>query len=97
MFSATIPEEISTFAKAGLKEYAFIKLDSEYTLSDNNELHFILARQNEKISALIYLLQSFNLQETSIVFAPTKYHVDLLSSLLECFGISNVGIYGKMD
>lgn len=56
MFSATIPEEISTFAKAGLKEYAFIKLDSEYTLSDNNELHFILARQNEKIAALIYLL-----------------------------------------
>ena len=56
MFSANKPEEISTFAKAGLKEYAFIKLDSEYTLSDNNELHYLLARQNKKIVALIYLL-----------------------------------------
>jgi len=27
MFSATIPEELSKFAKAGLKDYIFVKLD----------------------------------------------------------------------
>lgn len=34
MFSATIPEELSQFARAGLREYVFCKLDQEYTLNE---------------------------------------------------------------
>lgn len=41
LFSATIPEELSNFAKVkinkfqiGLKDYIFVRLDNEYTLSD---------------------------------------------------------------
>lgn len=35
--------------------------------------------------------------DSSIVFAPTKYHVDLIAEVLNKFEIENVGIYGKMD
>jgi ATP-dependent RNA helicase DDX54/DBP10 len=44
MFSATIPPELSTFARAGLKDYVFVKLDSEYTLGENLKLNFLLLR-----------------------------------------------------
>ena len=42
LFSATIPEELSNFAKVlfnylkvGLKDYIFVRLDNEYTLSED--------------------------------------------------------------
>ena len=97
MFSATIQEELSTFVKAGLKDYAFVKLDSEYTLSENAALFFIFARQSDKLASLIYILKKIEKDECSIIFAPTKYHVDLISEVLAKFEIRNVGIYGKMD
>ncbi|EGR32929.1 hypothetical protein IMG5_066580 [Ichthyophthirius multifiliis] len=102
MFSATIPEELSSFARAGLKEYVFVKLDSEYTLNENLSLNFLLARNNEKFAILIYLLEkiinySENTENSTIIFASTKYHVDLVSAVLEKFKIENVSIYGKMD
>ena len=97
MFSATIQEELSTFVKAGLKDYAFVKLDSEYTLSENAQLSFIFTRQSDKLGSLIYLLKNLDRNDSSIVFAPTKYHVDLIAEVLNKFEIENVGIYGKMD
>ena len=97
MFSATIQEELSTFVKAGLKDYAFVKLDSEYTISENSELYFIFTRQSDKLAALVYLLKQVQQDECSIIFAPTKYHVDLISEVLTKFEVPNVGIYGKMD
>ena len=44
MFSATIPEELSSFAKAGLKDYTLVKLDKEYYLSEDMALHFIVSK-----------------------------------------------------
>ncbi|KAL4442578.1 hypothetical protein ABPG74_006980 [Tetrahymena malaccensis] len=98
MFSATIPEELSAFARAGLKEYVFVKLDSEFTINENITLNFILTRNNEKIASLVHLLKSvIPAEENSIVFASTKYHVDLICAILDKFNVSNVSIYGKMD
>jgi superfamily II DNA/RNA helicase len=42
-------------------------------------------------------LKTLDKNDSSIVFAPTKYHVDLISEVLNKFEIENVGIYGKMD
>lgn len=98
MFSATIPEELSAFARAGLKEYVFVKLDSEFTINENISLNFVLTRNNEKLASLVHLLKSVIPQtENSIVFASTKYHVDLICALLDKFNLNNVCIYGKMD
>lgn len=98
MFSATIPEELSSFARAGLKEYVFVKLDSEFTINENVSLNFILTRNNEKIASLVHLLKSvIPSEENSIIFASTKYHVDLVCAILDKFNVNNVCIYGKMD
>jgi len=98
MFSATIPEELSAFARAGLKEYVFVKLDSEFTINENITMNFILSRNNEKMASLVYLLKKvIQPEENSIVFASTKYHVDLICAILEKFDVKNVCIYGKMD
>lgn len=98
MFSATIPEELSSFARAGLKEYVFVKLDSEFTINENISLNFVLTRNNEKLASLVHLLKTvLPAEETSIVFASTKYHVDLICAVLDKFGLGNVCIYGKMD
>ncbi len=57
MLSATIPESIKEFAQAGMREYIFLKLDSEYTLSRNVQMHFFRVKTIEKTPLLIYLLQ----------------------------------------
>lgn len=56
LFSATIPEELSNFAKVGLKDYMFVRLDNENYLSENIELHFLISKTQEKFANLLYLL-----------------------------------------
>jgi len=98
LLSATIPEQVSEFAKIGLKDYVFVRLDSEYSIPDTMKLHFFLTKSQTKISSLLYFLkEKHNLTEKTIIFAATRYHVDFLVALLKTFGISSVGIYGKMD
>lgn len=112
LFSATIPEELSHFTRAKLKDYVFCKLDSEYTLSENIKLHFFISRSQEKLASFVFILKNLIKKgEKTIIFASTKYnflnfiiykvysryHVELLVSLLEAFNMRSVGIYGKMD
>jgi len=53
LMSATIPSNLKDFGKAGMREYSFVKLDSEYTLNDNLEMHFLLVKNCEKIPLTI--------------------------------------------
>lgn len=99
MFSATLPQEVSEFAIAGMRDYAFCRLDSDFTLPSNILLHFLICRTTEKIPLLIHLFknQIDSANENTIIFTATSYWVDYLTKLLEIFGVKNVGIYGKMD
>jgi ATP-dependent RNA helicase DDX54/DBP10 len=73
MLSATIPEQVSAFAKVGLKDYVFVKLDSEYTIPDTMKLNFFLTKSNTKLSALLYFIkEKLNLEEKTIIFAATR-------------------------
>ena len=73
LFSATIPEELSNFAKVGLKDYIFVRLDNEYTLSEDIQLHFLVSKPAEKFANLLYILKNFvNKEESSIIFTCTK-------------------------
>jgi len=73
LLSATIPEQVSDFAKVGLKDYVFVKLDSEYTLPDTMKLNFFLTKSNTKLSALLYFIkEKLNLEEKTIIFAATR-------------------------
>lgn len=83
------------FAQVGLKDYIYCKLDKEYQLPDSMQLHFLFVANENKLSALIYLIKS--LPDTCLVFASTRFLVDMLSYALTKFHISCVHIYGKMD
>ena len=99
MFSATLPQEVSEFAIAGMRDYAFCRLDSDFTLPSNILLHFFICRTTEKIPLLIHLFKTAIDcgTENTIIFTATSYWVDYLTQLLDIFGVKNVGIYGKMD
>ncbi len=98
MMSATMQKELQEFAATGIREYAFLQLDKENTVSDKLILHFLVARSAEKYAALIYLLNKVaKPDELTLVFVATKYHVQYLSTLLPLCGLKAMGIYGDMD
>jgi superfamily II DNA/RNA helicase len=57
---------------------------------------FFILRSEEKLPALLFLLEHIVKKGKIIVFASTRYHVDYLLAVMgemyECYGI-----YGKMD
>ena len=77
LFSATMPTAVAEFARAGLKDPEIIRLDAENKISDKLEMAFIRCRDDEKDAALLFLLKS-HIPPTSrsIIFAPTKHHVE---------------------
>lgn len=98
MFSATIPQEVSDFAIAGMRDYAFCRLDNEFTLPDEILQHFFLVRTQEKVPLLVHLFRHIiGKDESTILFTATSYWVDYLVVLLRQFDIEGVGVYGKMD
>ena len=98
MFSATIPEELSMFARAGLRDYVFVKLDKESEIPEKIQLHFFLVKTHEKIAALLYILDHLiKHSDSTMIFCSTRYHVDYYAAVLEKVQISSAVIYGKMD
>lgn len=97
LLSATIPGELSMFASSGLRDYALVKIDSEYKLPDKAVMHFLMCRPDQKVSVLIYILQHFVPQgDRSIIFVSSRFWGDYLDQLLPCFNLSTVCINGKM-
>jgi superfamily II DNA/RNA helicase len=80
-----------------LKDYIYVKLDKEFSLPDSMMVHFLLVANDHKLGALINLLGRIGLTEPIIIFASTKYMVDMVTYALEKFGLTAVNIYGKMD
>lgn len=97
LLSATIPAELSMFASSGLKDFALIKIDSEFKLPDKAVMHFLMCRTEQKTSLLIYTLQHLVKEgEKSIIFVSSRYWGDYLDALLPSFNITSVSINGKM-
>lgn len=97
LLSATIPAEISVFASSGLKDFALVKIDSEFKLPDKAVMHFFMCRTDQKTSLLIYTLQHLIREgERSIIFVSSRYWGDYLDALLPYFDVSSIAINGKM-
>ena len=112
LFSATLPQSLVEFARAGLQSPVLIRLDTESKLSDKLKLAFIQCRIEDKLSILIYLLnniikavknpahesQDSNKQlEQTIIFVATKHHVEFLRELLENLGFFVSYAYSSLD
>ena len=57
LFSATLPESLVEFAKAGLQEPTLVRLDAESKISPDLQSAFFSVKNVEKDGALLYILQ----------------------------------------
>jgi len=98
LFSATLPRLLVDFAKAGLTDPSLIRLDVDSKMSKDLQAAFFSVKRIEKDSALLYLLKHIiKDNESTIVFAATKHHVEYLHELLDKANIDNTYIYGSLD
>jgi ATP-dependent RNA helicase DDX54/DBP10 len=57
LFSATLPQSLVEFARAGLQNPVLIRLDVDTKLSEKLKMAFFQCRVEDKLSILIYLLK----------------------------------------
>ena len=57
LFSATLPQSLVEFARAGLQNPILIRLDVDTKLSEKLKLAFMQCRVEDKLSILVYLLK----------------------------------------
>jgi ATP-dependent RNA helicase DDX54/DBP10 len=98
LFSATISAEVKDFTLAGIKDYRMITVDRDNKLSELLKIHFFIVRSHEKEAALIYTMRErVKINEQTIVFGATRYHVEYLCELAIKCGFKANFIYGAMD
>ena len=79
LFSATLPRLLVDFARAGLKDPTLIRLDTDSRLPDTLKTVYLMMRDEDKYSTLLYLLKDLHVGENlTVVFVPTKHHVEYI-------------------
>ncbi|KAI2801612.1 ATP-dependent RNA helicase ddx54 [Blomia tropicalis] len=98
LFSATLPQLIVDFTKAGLYNPTLIRLDTEGKISENLINIFIGCRNEDKFALLIHLLRDIipNNQQT-VVFLPTRHHIEYLKEILDYLVMPNTYLYSSLD
>lgn len=95
LFSATMPKPIMELSKEFMKNYKLIKTMSDENLNPDITEYATIARENEKLDALIGFLDVHN-PNLAIVFGRTKRRVDELSSALIAKGYLAEGLHGDI-
>nr|CAB3237194.1 ATP-dependent RNA helicase DDX54 [Phallusia mammillata] len=98
LFSATLPKQLIEFAKAGLNDPTLVRLDVDSKLSDQLKLAFLHCRFEDKLPVLLHLLRNvFSETEQTVVFVPTKHHVEYIKEVLLQFEIVCSYVYSSLD
>uniref|UniRef100_H2ZC89 Uncharacterized protein n=1 Tax=Ciona savignyi TaxID=51511 RepID=H2ZC89_CIOSA len=101
LFSATLPKQLVEFAKAGLNDPTLVRLDLDSKLSD--QLKVFSARFFYYSISVCELFQhcithynSVSVSQ-SVVFVPTKHHVEYVKDVLQLLGMSCSYVYSSLD
>lgn len=152
LFSATLPNSLVDFAKAGLTNPVLVRLDAETKISENLEMLFLTTKHDEREANLLYVLQEvikiplatqeqikllksrsqdndsdddsdgengkkrhakgkkgkfkkvrmpaaneLPSEKSTILFVPTRHHVEYIANLLKKCGYLVSYIYGTLD
>lgn len=98
LFSATMPQKLADFAKAGLNNPVFVRLDVECNLSETLKCVHLHCNSNDKFAILMNLLKNFIRKgQMTVVFMPTKHHVEYARMLLEKARIDCTYVYSSLD
>jgi len=98
LFSATMPQRLADFAKVGLKSPLFVRLDVENNLSDTLKSIHLHCNQQDKSAVLVHLLKRLvGKDQMTVVFMPTKHHIEYTKMLLDNSRIECSYVYSSMD
>lgn len=98
LVSATLPAQLVSFSRAGIKNPVFVRLDVETSLSEALELWFLYTRKEEKVAAAIAVLRHLvKGGKSTIMFVATRHHVEFFGELLERLKLPASIVYGSMD
>ncbi|KFH15539.1 DEAD/DEAH box helicase domain-containing protein [Toxoplasma gondii MAS] len=98
LVSATLPGDLVNFARLGLRDPEFVRLEKECTLSDDLHMQFLFVRAAQKVPTLLFLLkQSIQKKEQVLVFASTRHQATFLQCFCERLAFPSAVIYGAMD
>lgn len=98
LFSATLPSQLLSFSRAGLRNPVFIRLDVDVTLSETLDLWFLYTRKEEKLAAAVSVLRRLHQEgKSTIMFVATRHHVEFFGELLQQVGLTAAVVYGAMD
>ena len=98
LFSATINNQLSHFIKTGIRDYKTIMLDEEGKIPEKLKIHMIFCRPDEKKYGLLAILKAvINKNQSTLVFAPTKTHCEMLQEFLTFWDIQSCTVFGNMD
>jgi ATP-dependent RNA helicase DDX54/DBP10 len=98
LFSATLPQSLVEFAKAGLQQPILIRLDIESKLSENLKLAYVQCRHDDKLALLNILLKKISIEgKQTIIFVSTRHHVEFIKDLLVHLGYSVTYVYSSLD
>ena len=98
LFSATLPQMIVDFTKAGLNNPVLVRLDTENKISENLKLIYLGCRNEDKLALLIYLLKFvINTKELTVVFLPTRHHIEYVKEMFDHLSIPCTYLYSSLD
>ncbi|KAL5256662.1 hypothetical protein ACHWQZ_G011798 [Mnemiopsis leidyi] len=99
LFSATLPKTVVEFARAGLKEPVLVRLDLDSKLNEGLKTVHLRVSEDNKWSALLHLLEFvINIKnEQTVIFFPTKHHVEYSVELLNSINVPCSHIYSSLD
>jgi ATP-dependent RNA helicase DDX54/DBP10 len=98
LFSATMPQVLVQFARAGLRDPVLIRLDTDSKISENLSLAFMTLRSADKPACLLFLMREIiPPEDMTVVFTATRHHAEYLHHLLGEVGIQSSIVYGAMD
>jgi ATP-dependent RNA helicase RhlE len=86
LFSATMGQEVSDFARAHLRDPVRVEVERSGTTAERATQRVFLASQNEKTPLLLALLAEDDL--STLVFARTKHRTDKVARQLQRAGIA---------
>ena len=98
LFSATLPQLIVDFTKAGLYNPTLIRLDTEGKISENLKTVFLGCRNEDKLAVLIHVLRDIvKPKEQTVVFLPTRHHIEYLKEVFDSLSIPCTYLYSSLD
>eukprot|EP01034_Spumella_vulgaris_P022841 gene22841-29015_t len=98
LFSATMPQQLIQFSRAGLRDPQLIRLDTDSKMSEELRMAFFSVRSNEKLAALLYLVrQVIPPNQLTIIFTATRHHSEMIHAFMQRIGVSSTLVYGTMD